>query len=90
MFVALRPGSVLLIDMSSRKPLSSSHFFLVTNALRRYATTPPPKLVAPMIRNVMKISAGDTFLLGAAGVVTTSDLQRRRATPAHSERSSRT
>ena len=69
MLVALRPGNVLLIDVISRNSMSSNHFFRLTSASRRYATTPPPKLVAPITRNVMKISHAETFGRDVAGVV---------------------
>ena len=35
MFVAFKPGNVLLSDISSRNSVSFNHFFLVTSALRR-------------------------------------------------------
>ena len=35
MFVAFKPGNVLLSDISSRNSVSFNHFFLVTSAFRR-------------------------------------------------------
>src|SRR5215472_5032660 len=54
-FVAFRPGKVWLMESNSTKVLSSSHWYFVTRLLRKYATTPPPKLVAPITRKVVKI-----------------------------------
>src|SRR5579863_1461863 len=64
--VALRPGSVLLIDVSSRNSTSSNHFFFPTSAERKYATTPPPKLVAPICKNVRKTSSKPARLRSGA------------------------
>src|SRR5215510_369761 len=60
MLVALRPGRVWLIESSSTKAVSSSQRCLPTRLLRRYATTPPPKLVAPSRRKTRKISPIET------------------------------
>src|SRR5581483_8037007 len=56
MLVAFRPGSVWLSSRPARKVSSSSHFSRTTSDCRRYATTPPPKLVAPSVRKARKIS----------------------------------
>src|SRR5215472_12546184 len=55
MFVEFNPGSDWLMESSSTKALSSSQARFATRPLRRYATTPPPKLVAPIRRNSRKI-----------------------------------
>src|SRR5208282_6539484 len=54
---------------SSTKPLSSSQPRLVTRPLRRYATTPPPKLVAPISKNSTKIcrTEGGVIVAATAG-----------------------
>src|SRR5579863_3068985 len=61
MFVALSPGRVLLIDVISKNSTSSNHRFFRTNPSRKYATTPPPKLMAPISKNVRKIVRTDGF-----------------------------
>lgn len=56
MLVAFKPGSDWLIANSSTNSLSLIQWRLATSPLRRYATTPPPKLVAPISRNSTKMS----------------------------------
>src|ERR1019366_1530563 len=56
MLVALRPGKVWLMARNSTNSLSLIQRRLLTRPFRRKATTPPPKLVAPMSRNSMNIS----------------------------------
>src|SRR5262249_41256360 len=55
-FTVFSPGSVWLIVKSSTKAASSIHRRFPTTAFLRCATTPPPKLVAPITRNARKIS----------------------------------
>ncbi len=82
MFVAFKPGSVLLSDINSRNSTSVSQAFFATSALRRYATTPPPKLVAPICKNTPKISRmetrGGAETRGAGGATIVSLMALRR------------
>src|SRR5208282_328198 len=65
-FVEFKPGSDWLMASSSTNPLSSSQPRLVTKPFLRYATTPPPKLVAPIIKNSTKICRTEGGVIAAA------------------------
>src|SRR5215471_10938652 len=54
-FVPLRPGSASLIDNIWTKVGSSNQPRFATRPRRKYATKPPPTLVAPIIRNAVNI-----------------------------------
>src|SRR5215469_18046965 len=54
-FVPLRPGSASLIDNIWTKVGSSNQPRFATRLRRKYATRPPPTLVAPIIRNAVNI-----------------------------------
>lgn len=69
MFVVFKPGSDWLMEYISRKVLSSSHRFLATSVERKYATAPPPKLVAPIIKNAEKISETEARAAGEGDAV---------------------
>jgi len=60
-FAEFRPGRLSLIASSSTRVGSSIQRCLSTRLLRRYATTPPPKLVAPISRKARKISTRVTL-----------------------------
>src|SRR5579872_567703 len=66
MLIALSPGRVWLISSASRKASSSSHLVSLPVYSRRYATTPPPKLIAPAVRKVQKIVPSGTSAAGSA------------------------
>src|SRR5208337_27423 len=63
--VAFSPGRLWLMESSSTNSLSSTQWRLLIRLLRRYGTT-PPKLVAPMMRNSIKMSRTVTFCRAAA------------------------
>src|SRR6516164_4468650 len=60
MLVELRPGSVWPISSAVMNASSSSQRRRETSISRRYATMPPPKLVAPMTRQAEKMAPSDT------------------------------
>src|SRR5436190_5547330 len=66
-FTAFSPGSVWLIVNSSMNVSSSVHRRLTTMLLRRWAMTPPPKLVAPMRRKAPKSCSA--LIFGADSLV---------------------
>src|SRR5581483_7671213 len=61
MLTEFRPGRVSLISSALMKSSSLSHLELRTRYSRRYATTPPPKLIAPAMKNTLKISPSGTL-----------------------------
>src|SRR5580765_2937177 len=60
-FTAFNPGSVWLMVNSSMNVSSSVHRRLTTMLLRKWAITPPPKLVAPMRRKAPKSCSAVSF-----------------------------
>src|ERR1700674_4026427 len=75
MFVECRPGRVWLIATICTNVSSSTQRRFSIRPCRKYAITPPPKLVAPITRNARKISASDT-LSGDAGSPVTRRVPR--------------